>query len=288
MNKSVLFLFYYPLPNNHVLHTLLARLCVELFGNSALLSACHPLQTGVLGIPATYILTRLIVKTRESGFLAAALAAVFPYLILFSTWPGGIPSLSCLACGLPLPDFGLMEKPNLPLCFLFSLVFSLGLLDIPTFLFPAGGIFIWTWIGLKSRGMGHGAIVSCFALPCAWMTGICTLCFYTPVIISMNGVQPLVANRFVHSLTWGEFAARLPGHIQQTGWQMISGTPVAAVILLVFVLIMGQIHLARTKNQAGFRMLPVILLINLLVLTAKHAIPFARNMDFCFAPLLLW
>jgi 4-amino-4-deoxy-L-arabinose transferase-like glycosyltransferase len=70
----------YRIPNNHVLHTLLASLSYHVFGESTLAFRMPAVVAGVLCVPATFVLARRLFDAR-TALLAAVLVAVCQPLI---------------------------------------------------------------------------------------------------------------------------------------------------------------------------------------------------------------
>lgn len=123
--------FYYPVPNNHVLHTLLVRASVLVFGHQVVAIRLPSLLAGVLVIPATFALARLLHRDAASGYVAAAMVAVTPYLVLYDTMARGYSLLTLLSLLLAMCAWNLAAHPTLGRCGLAVAVTSLGLLDIP-------------------------------------------------------------------------------------------------------------------------------------------------------------
>ncbi|WP_028313447.1 glycosyltransferase family 39 protein [Desulfatibacillum aliphaticivorans] len=277
VNNGALYLFSYSAPNNHVLHTLFVKLSVTLFGTGPFAIRLPSIAAGVLCIPAVFLLTRLILKSRKSGFFAAALTAVLPYFILYSSMARGYTILCLLSICLAIAGLRLAEKPNLPLCFLYSLIISLGIFDVPTFLFPAAGITVWTAACMKINGARPKDIAAGFIAPCAVFSLSGALFLYTPVIIASNGVSHIISNKFVKAKPLGLFLGKLPEHLAQMGNQMALGLSPVVLMLLFIILALGLFHLSRLKNQQGIWLAPIILVCSLIILLAKRSIPFPRT-----------
>ena len=79
--------FYYNVPNNHVFHTLLAKIAVLIGGMEPLVIRFPAFVAGVLCIPVIYFVAKSFNK--KTGLLAALGMAVFPYMILYSTMARG-------------------------------------------------------------------------------------------------------------------------------------------------------------------------------------------------------
>jgi hypothetical protein len=73
-------LSFYPEPNNHLLNTLLVHLLYAVLGSDPWVLRVPALVAGVLLVPATYTLGRML-ATREAALLAAGLVAASSYLV---------------------------------------------------------------------------------------------------------------------------------------------------------------------------------------------------------------
>lgn len=142
VNQGLGHLFYYPLPNNHVFHTLLVRVSVEIFGSHPSTIRLPALIAGLINIPLTFILAKRLTGYELSGYFAATGMAVMPFVILFDTSARGYSLLVLLTLVLTLlvHQFTLRES-NITLVFV-AIVSALGLWVMPTFLFPLGGLYL--------------------------------------------------------------------------------------------------------------------------------------------------
>lgn len=76
--------FIYLEPNNHVLHTLLARISIGIFGNQAYILRLPAVLSGLICLPLIFSVSQKIIG-KKSGYTAMALMAVYPVIILFDT-----------------------------------------------------------------------------------------------------------------------------------------------------------------------------------------------------------
>lgn len=277
VNRGLAFLFYYPTPNNHVLHTLLARTSVAVFGGHPAAIRLPALLAGLCVIPLTIFLCRLLTRSSKSGFLASGLVTVFPYLILYDTMARGYSLLVLLSLSLAVLGYRLIDHPSMRLCFWVALLTALGLLNMPSFLFPAVGLLFWALVMLVQKGHNPVWILSRVLIPCSVMTIGLTGLFYTPTILASNGIHALVANRVVKGLPWSEFLDRLPGHISSTAIQFTRDIPYVIVICALLLFIGGLCSYAWKGLWRAMFIFPALVLGGAVVLVARHAIPFERT-----------
>lgn len=79
----------YPVPNNHILHSLLVRLAVQLCGESEWVIRLPALLAGLLAIPAMFFLCRTFFGEGRAGLAAAGLLALVPAHITYSQMARG-------------------------------------------------------------------------------------------------------------------------------------------------------------------------------------------------------
>ena len=280
-------LFYYPLPNNHVLHTLLVRLTAKIWGTGPVAIRLPAFIAGMTSIVLVYFCCRVLFKPRSSGILAAFGLAAFPYMMLYSTNARGYTLLVSFTLGMVLLGKRLITKYSLFNCFLIALTAALGMLTIPTMLFPITGILMWMACELKFvKRYAFSEILRQFMIPCALMTLALTLLFYTPVIIRNRGITSLVSNRFVQPLPLEEFFSQVWPHAIEVAGDLSKGIPSPAILVSLALLLYGVVMATRQHSLSSLLLLPMLILGSLLVLLAQHSIPFARTWIY-FIPIFL-
>lgn len=276
VNRPLASLFRYDVPNNHVFHTILVKLSVTIFGTAPAAIRLPAFLAGACVIPAIFCLARLLGKGK-GGFLVAALVAGFPYLAYYDTMARGYSLVVILSVLLAIAGLYLIACPSFAACLWLSLLASLGLLTMPSFLFPLSGLYLWIATLLFLRTKSFGEVIRSFILPCGAMTGVLTFVFYTPVIIYSNGVHTIFNNRYVAGVPWVEFFNRLPRHLLDTVVVMRQDVPELFIIFALFLMAFG---LAGTlqKQSRTILLLYVSLFIGTTgILILKHAIPYDRT-----------
>jgi hypothetical protein len=269
-------LFNYPLPNNHVLHTVLVRFATLILGTSPAVMRAPAFAAGVATIPLTFCLCRSMLPL-GSGYLAASALSVFPYMVLYSTMARGYSLLVLLTVGLAFLGLHVARKPSLPGCGVLSLIGALGMLTIPTMLFALGGVYLWLGLLLAARKRSVRSVLGEFLIPCAVMTFLFTLVFYTPSILESGGVQSIVANSFVQAVPWNVFVGGLASHFQsvlsQFSWDLPRWTPSLCALLVLA----GMVGAAFDRHWAAVLLVPSIVVGSGLIFVAKQSIPFLRT-----------
>jgi hypothetical protein len=222
----------YSLPNNHLLHTLLAHLSYRAFGIGEWAVRLPAFVAGVLLIPAVYLAGRALVG-RSAALIAAALCAVSAPLILYSVNARGYSLVVLAFVALLIIAARLREaarggeswRAQLPLWAAFVIVGALGMWAIPVMLYPLAIVGVWLLLGfaVDLRGAERLRAVGALLLAGGLMIGM-TLLLYAPVLQTW-GIESLIDNDFVRARDWAAFSADLPGFIGGVWASWTEGIP---------------------------------------------------------------
>ena len=272
-------LFYYPVANNHIAHTLLVYLSTSIFGGDLWAIRLPAFLAGILLTPATYLCARTVFD-RSSGLIASGLVAGSPYLVLYATNARGYSGMALLTIALVPLCLYFLRKESIFAGFLIALLAAVGLYTLPVMLFPLAMLLIWIFfVAFQAGGMAKTLrllrLLGWVFLSCA----IVTLVLYTPVVIS-TGMPSIGINV---SRPWDELLqlwSNAPPEIWMRYHRDIPGLVQAS--LGGFVLI-GILYLWRANRQA-FLLIPAALLGSGLIMVAMRTVPFQRTWIF-FLPL---
>ncbi len=194
----------YQSPNNHILHTILARMMGLFGGWDAAVIRVPAFIAGVLTLPAVWWVFRLFAPA-SAAVAATAFCAFSPSMVYFSTAARGYSIqvlLVVVALGLMvhlLGEEGAGGRRRLVLAVLLAVVVALGLYTIPTTAFAAVGLWLWAfcWLVISWRRE--------FLARLGWLAGagagavLLALLLYGPVIYR-NGISAISANPFTQPL----------------------------------------------------------------------------------------
>jgi hypothetical protein len=312
--------FYYNVPNNHVLHTLLAKLAVMIGGMQPVVIRFPAFVAGVLCVPAMFLVGRAFHK--NGGVLAAVGMAVFPYMILYSTMARGYALIVLLTLLLVLAGRFYLEKPSLAGCILIAVISALGLFTIPTMAFVLAGVYLWLALSLLVKPnpkelapVGGLSAVNVyfpaklfdikaylsgqetfrvfqrcrdFIFPVLAITTLLTVILYTPTLISSNGAGAIFSNKYVDATSWKDFWVHIPPHFQQIVSDFFRDVPGPAKYAGFALALVGLALSAARRQWTAFLLLPSILIGGLAVFFAKQAIPFVRTWIYLIPFFLLF
>jgi hypothetical protein len=271
--------FLYPFPNNHVLNTILERLSCALFGTSPQAIRLPAFISGLGIVVLSYQLGRRL-GGECGGVLAAIGAAVWPYLVLFSTNGRGYTLMTLLAlliAYLSIDDEGHLRIGRVPLT---ASLAALGMLTMPSMLFALAGLMLW-WVALmRLDDRTWREVMIEMAAPFSTLFLILTLLFYTPVALVSGGLQGVMANKEARPLSIGHFIHQAGPHIEHTATALSVDVPQAALIALSVLATANLLIAFRQRRHAAAFLLPCIVLGSVLVFVAKRSIPFPRTWIF--------
>lgn len=277
--------FFYPVPNNHVLHTLLVRLSVGLFGGDPVAIRLPALLAGLAVIPSAALLASTLSKSAH-GLLTAAAVAAFPVVVLYDTMARGYSMAVLLAIWLALFGLRSVERPGPPLSMIMGVIAALGLYTMPSFLFPAAGVILWVSVLAMIRRSSVRLLLLDLWLPFGLTMAGLTLLLYTPVIVVSNGIRTIVANPFVRGLSWTGFFERAPAHLASTFADLTRDVPLILLVTWVALTVIAVVVSIRRREWVIVSSLPSLLVGGGVVLLIQHQLPPARTWLF-FIPFLL-
>lgn len=267
-------LFLYNVPNNHVFHTLLAKLAVLIGGMSPVILRLPAFIAGVLCIPAVFFVARRF--NPKAGLLAALGMAILPYMILYSTMARGYSLIVLFTLLLIFAIQGYLENPTLKHATLIALFSALGLFTIPTMTFPLAGLYLWLTLVMLTKSRNLLTLLRQL-LPMLGLTALLTIVFYIPVLIVNNGPGTLFSNPYVNARPWKDFLAHIAPHLSQIIGDFFRDVPSAAKYFGFLLAGIGVWAAVRRRDWAGTLLIPCILLGALVIFFTKQAIPFVRT-----------
>jgi hypothetical protein len=272
--RGGLHLFDYPVPNNHVFHTLLVRASTVVFGHHLWSMRLPAFLAGVGAVPATWLLCRRLAGG-ASGYLAAAAMAIDPFVVMYSSLARGYSLVVLLTLMLALLGLGAIDRPSFARAAVLSIVGALGLFTIPTTVFALAGVYLWLGGVTIARRRGRQSFVRLLG-PCVVMTTALAVLLYIPTI-EQAGVKAVIANGFVRPLPWSTFVARMPTHYHDVIRQFSWNVPVVVFEACGVLMVIGCLDAIRRRDWPIVLLVPAMTAGAVLVLVAKESIPFART-----------
>ena len=262
----------YATPNNHLLHTFLAKVSVAVFGNEPWAIRLPALLAGIALVPATFALGRLYYG-RAAALFAAALVAASSTFVEYSTNARGY-TLAALATVIVfLAGARALERDSVGAWAAVALVGALGLYAVPIMVYPLGGAVLWILVsGLLAARPVRPRLERLGATTLA--TAVLTLVLYAPVYAA-SGVRSVTANEFVEPRTWNTLVDLFPEHVSDTIGTWTRDLPLLASLLLGVGLYAGLVLTPRISRFPVPVLLPVVAW-SAIVLAAQRVVPYTR------------
>lgn len=262
----------YSTPNNHLLHTFLAKLSVAIFGNTPWTVRLPALVAGIALIPATFALARVLYG-RVAALLAATLVASSSTLVEYSTNARGYTIVALLTVVALIAATRVLEHDSLAAWAVIAVAGALGLHAVPIMLYPLGGVFLWLLLSRVAEGRPLGAFPRRLA-GCALATAMLTGILYAPVLAA-SGVRSVTSNEFVEPRSWSAFLDLLPEHFRDTLEAWNRDLPLIVTALLATGVVAS---LVLTPRLSRFPIPPLLAIIAwaLPVLVLQRVVPFTR------------
>ena len=262
----------YATPNNHLLHTLLAKVSVALFGNEPWAIRLPALAAGIALVPATFALTRILYG-RIAALLAAALVAASSTLVEYSTNARGYTLVALATVIVLIAATRALDRDTLGAWAVVAVVGALGLYAVPIMIYPLGGVLVWALVSGWLSGRPVRPLLTRLGAAALVVTAL-TLILYAPVYAA-SGVRSVTANEFVEPRTWATLLDLFPGHVSDTVETWTRDLPLVASIILGAGLLVG---LAATPWISRFPV-PVLLAVAawaLAILALQRVVPYTR------------
>jgi hypothetical protein len=278
----------YHLPNNHILNSILINISTHLFGIQPWAVRLPSLLAGLVIIPSTYALARIIYD-KYTAILSVLLIAILPGAIQYATQARGYSLVALFTIlTLWLANYVRTSK-NLFAWSLLILFSALGFYSVPVFLFPFGIVFAWLFF--ETLFIDPGEYNSRINFLKYWMlAGFCSavlvLILYTPVFI-YSGAAKVFANPWVTPESWTGFIPSIPGHLMSV-WQEWTGrfSTVWAFLLLPGFFFGILLHRRITRQYFPLQ-IAAILWITILILI-QRPLGVTKIWVFLQAPFMMW
>lgn len=276
VNGNFTRVFDYPIPNNHVLHSIFAKFSTLIWGAHPESIRFPAFLAGIASIPLAFCVCRTLLRGK-SGLFASLAVAVFPYLVLYSTNARGYSIIVFLSLALTLIGAHFSTTPSTAASAILSAIAALGLMTIPTMAFPIAGIYLWLLCAYLLNGSNLQRILSEFVVPSALMTLGFAAILYSPVVFVTNGLQSLVSNEFVQSQPSQTFFSQIYPHFAETLTDYSRDIPEGFLLFGVILVVLGMYSAVIQRNWLIVLLLPSMFVASAVLFLFKHGIPYPRT-----------
>jgi len=264
----------YSAPNNHLFHTFLVHISYTLFGNHPWAVRLPALIAGILVVPASYLVMRVLYN-KHAALLAAGILASLRVLIGYSTTARGY-TLICLIFLLILAlATYVRQSKNHAAWLLFAVLSAIGFYTIPVMLYPFGSVVIWLLLSIVSEktDIERRWLLKNLSIYVI-ITSVLTLILYAPVL-AVSGIDSIISNRWVTPRSWSYFASEFPASLVSLWKQWNLHIPYAVSIVLAAGFIVST---AFHRRLSAYR-IPIAaatVLWCLIAVTVQRVVPYNR------------
>ena len=264
----------YSYPNNHPMHTFLVHIAYRILGNEPWVIRLPAFCAGVLTVVASYITARIAFDKR-AALLTASFVASSPVLILYSTNARGYMLICLIFLILYALGASLLQKSTPTQWLLFSIISAAGFFTIPVMIYPFGIIVLWLCLSIMvadqlidRRAFMRNLLLSLTAV--LVLTGLA----YMPIYV-LSGLESLVANRFVTSLSWSSYSTHAISYLYSIAEYLNKDLPVWVSLPCAAGFIASCIFYWRLK-EATMTIIAAVLIWSIALLSVQRVLPYQR------------
>ena len=280
----------YSLPNNHIFHTVLVKLSMSLFGSAPWAVRMPAFISGILCVPAGYVLARQLYG-RQPAVLSAGLIAMLPMLIETSTNARGYSQYTLFSLFLFSLGVYLVKHANLAGWLLFTLIGILGFYTAPFMLYPFGAVCVWilasALMGTADQAYGSFGRLLKYLITSGVLVIVGTVILYSPVVLIGTGLQSLIGNPFVEKMSWADFWRTLWEQMQSTWMKWHLDLPPAVRSLLAGGFALSLVfHKKISRVKVPLQVTSAIWLVAVVIPMRRN--PYDRLWVFLLPLWLIW
>ncbi len=262
----------YPLPGNHLLYTVVAKLSATVGGAAPWVLRLPAFLAGIALIPLTYAVGRVLF-TRGSALLASALVAAATPLILYSANARGYAWVVAayailLLVGARIRDHG----PSPRRWAAFAGVAAVGMATAPlVMVYPLAAVTVW--LGLAVLVRGRSSARTLLGLGASVLAAILLATAAYAPIIATNGIAALASDPSVLPSRWPHFYASLLPSLAGTFASWTRPYPVAVAVALGAATVIAVLRPARDSREGVPVLLAAYVAAAAILLVGHHAPP---------------
>lgn len=234
------------IPNNHILHNVLVRWAMELFGNHPWVVRLPAFLGGVAVFPLAFLVGRAFYST-AAGLWAAAITAISTPLVLYSTNARGYSLIAAATLGCLLALQRALAGNGWRAWLGFSACAAAGAFVNPSMLYPVGGMVLWALVEILTSSPERASRLWRLSAACA-TAAILALVAYLPAL-AVSGWRSVVSNSYVRPMAWSRFLGTLPDFAADMARYVGTGWPLVLQVVIGMGLVGGLAFHARLARH---------------------------------------
>ena len=235
--------------NNHVFHTLLTKLSIDLFGDSSWSLRLPAFVAGCILLPLSYFVT-LRFFGQAVALVSLACVTCWPMLIDYSGNARGYTLMVMFTLLLLLVAERFRSHQDASSVLLFVIVAPLGFWTHPTFLLPTGAIGFWLLACvLIQYPMHQWRRVLWPIFIAGFLAAGVTLVLYSPVFLR-SGVESVVIHKDAPDLPVLSILEEATNWLRTVWNDLSTGIPAPILYVLIAGLLIGMFRYAKLTAHA--------------------------------------
>ena len=265
----------YYVPNNHIFHSICARIFFVVFGNEEWVFRIPVFISGVFCSIIIYIYSYKFFNKQIALILLALTVNATPLVFYSVNARGYILVTMFFLCLLVLVKL-LREKESIILWILFIILATIGIWTIPTMIMSVIFLFLWYILSSSKSQLW----VDLFRL---LIIGIClmitSLTVYAPVIMR-SSISFITSNQYVQSYSYSNIISEIPKYIYELWIFITSGYSHEIQFVIFLLFLMGTYYLLIKKEHRA--VIFSIILMFVIILLVMRKMPYDRTLLFIY------
>ena len=254
VDEGLTSLFFYKSPNNHIFHSILAKIAVSIFGENQYALRLPAILFGSLNIILIYFISRKI-SNKLAGIISCFFLSAYPIIIDYDTLARGYSIITTCSLLLFYCCWEYIRTLKLRFLILIPIISSFGFFTHLPFLFSFTGIVLWFFYELFTNSRFNNKNILPYIIFISTSTLFICLVLYTPTLILGQGIDQFLNNKyFISSNMFGEYPKGLFIFFIKLNHYFFFKSKT----IFLFVVILLVINYSKTKKMIIFFALQLI------------------------------
>ena len=265
----------YYVPNNHIFHSICARIFILVLGNEEWVFRIPVFISGVFCLLLIFIFAVKFYNKQIALILLALTVNATP-LVFYSVNARGYIMVTLFFLSLLVLIKLLRKKESIVLWILFIILATIGIWTIPTMIMSV--IFLFSWYIINSK-KSHLRVNIFRLLIIGLRLMITSFIVYTPVILR-SGLSAITSNQYVQSSTFSNIINKIPGYFNELWIFLTSGYSFEIQVPIFLLLLLGTYYHIKKKEHRNVAY--SIFLLFVVILFVMRKMPYARTLLFIY------
>ena len=234
----------YYVPNNHVFHSVLSRICYLIVGNEEWVFRLPVFFSGCCTLVLCYLYARSFFNKHVAIILLALITNGIPLVSYSVNARGYILITGCFLLLLLMIKELSKNRGNIILYFLFVFISSIGLWTAPVMVMPLFFVFYWFLLDGGRQNLFYRMKTSFVTL---LFIGFTAFLLYSPIIVRC-GINALISNPYVKEQTFKTILEQFPSYFVLYWNFLTSGYSPSIKYVLMSLFVLGVLYHCSSKH----------------------------------------